>query len=224
MKLKKMLTSVIVMVMLLCLMGLTALAEATVHEVTNDTELATAIKNAVDGDTIKLAAGNYNGGISVGKMITLEGPVDADGTPTAVFSGGDIAIYISKGTIKNIKITDAFRGFYGEPCGDVHFDNVHMTGVTYGFHLVAYSNEPTWTIKNCYVDASWANSFGTYQCDGATIIVENNEFVSTSPYYGEESGSPLVNTFSPKTTIKNNIFGRNAKILIRDSAKNGAEI
>ncbi len=224
MKLRKILSSIIATAMILSSMGLTAFAEATVYEVTNDTELAEAIKAAVDGDIIKLAAGNYTGGISVGKMITLEGSVDVDGNPTAVLIGGSPAIYISKGTIKNIKITDAFRGFYGEPCGDVLFDNVYMTGVTYGFHLVAYSDEPTWTIKNCYVDASWANSFGTYQCDGATIIVENNEFVSTNPYYDDGSGAPLVNTFSPKTTIKDNVFGKNAKILIRDSAKNGAVI
>lgn len=225
MKLKKLLSLMLCIAMVLSTMGLNVFAEGeTVHTVSNDTELADAIQNAVDGDTIKLAAGNYTGGISIGKNITFEGSVDENGNPTTVFSGGNVAIGISKGTVKNVKITDAFRGFYGEPCGDCVFDNVYMTGVTYGFHLVAYSNDPQWTITNCYVDASWANSFGAHQCDGATIVVRNNEFVSTTPYYDNGSGAPLVNTYSPKTIIEDNIFGANAKISIREEAKDGVKI
>ena len=225
MKLKKLLSLMLCIAMVLSTMGLNVFAEGeTVHTVSNDTELADAIQNAVDGDTIKLAAGNYTGGISIGKNIIFEGSVDEDGNPTTVFSSGNPAIKISKGTVKNIKIADAFRGFYGEPCGDCVFDNVYMIGVTYGFHLVAYSNDPQWAITNCYVDASWANSFGAYQCDGATIVVRNNEFVSTTPYYDNGSGAPLVNTYSPKTIIEDNIFGANAKISIREEAKDGVKI
>ena len=107
MKLKKILALVLCVAMVLSTMSFTAFAEAAVYEVTNDTELAEALKNAVDGDTIKLAAGEYKGGISVGKDIILEGSVDEDGNPATVFNGGGTAIYISKGTVKNIKIENA---------------------------------------------------------------------------------------------------------------------
>ncbi len=183
-----------------------------------------AIAAAEAGDTVKIAAGNYAGGISISKDIILEGSVDENGIPTTIFNSGSTAIYISKGTVKNIKIENVSKGFYGEPCGNVVFDNVHMINLLYGFHLVAYSSDVTWTIQNCYTDVTWANSFGKYNCDGATIIMKNNEFVSTNPYYGEEYGANLVNTFCPNTIIEDNIFGENAKILIREDAKNGVEI
>ena len=183
-----------------------------------------AINAADTGDTVKIAAGNYVGGISLGKDITLEGSVDENGIPTTVFNSGSPAIYISKGTVKNIKIENVSKGFYGEPCGNVVFENVHMINLLYGFHLVAYSSDVTWTIKNCYTDVTWANSFGKYNCDGATIILKNNEFVSSNPYYGEEYGANLVNTFCPNTVIEDNIFGENAKILIREDAKDDATI
>lgn len=183
MKLKKILASILCVAMVLSTMSFAVFAEATVYEVTTDAELSNALSKAVDGDTIKLAAGEYKGGISVGRDITLEGSIDKDGNPATVFSGGGTAIYISQGTVKNIGIKNASKGFYGEPCKNVNFDNVHMFNLLYGFHLVAYSSDVTWTITNCYTDIQWANSFGKHKCDGAEIILKNNEFVSTEPYY-----------------------------------------
>lgn len=229
MKLKKLLASILCVAMVLSTMSFTVFAEATVHNVSNDTELAEAIKTAVDGDTIKLAAGEYAGGISVGKEITFEGAIDENGNPTTVFSGnnsGDgyyqYSIYMNKGTIKNIKIVDAWKGIMTEGKGSLTIDNVTIVEAGYGIHIAeAKSAEDTVLIQNCNIDITWANSFagGEY-----AIVMKNNVLTAENPYYGEEYGANLVNTFVPNTTIEDNIFGENAKILVRDVAKDGVEI
>ena len=229
MKLKKLLASILCVAMVLSTMSFTVFAEATVHNVANDTELADAIKAAVDGDTIKLAAGDYTGGISVGKNITLEGSVDEYGNPTSVFNGQNDAgsyykysIYMNKGTIKNIKIVNAWKGIMTEGKGNLTIDNVTVVGAGYGIHIAEAKNaEDTVLIQNSRIDVTWANSFagGPY-----TVHFKNNVLTSESPYYTDGSGSPAVNSFATTTIIEDNIFGENAKILIREEAKDGAAI
>ena len=175
--------------------------------------IADAVKEAVDGDTVTVLPGKYNPVNIGGKNIIFEGSVSEDGTLLTELYGGDPAItgHGFNGTIRNFKITDAWKVFYGEPCGNIVFDNLYVTGAMYGLHPVAYQNGLTWTIQNCYMDLSWANSFGTYKCEPATIIIKNNKFDSTDPYH-ENYGAPVVNTGSPNTIIENNVFGENTKM------------
>lgn len=175
-----------------------------------------AIEAAQPGDTVKVAAGTYAPVNLSGKNITFEGTVGEDGTLLTEITGGNIGLTVHNfsGTIRNLKVTDSSRGAYGEPAGNITFDNVTITGATYGLHLIAYQDDITWTIQNCYMDISWANSLSSYKCEPPTIIIRDNKFVSTSPYYAEV-GTPVINTFSPNTTIENNYFGENAKIYVR---------
>lgn len=230
MKLKRILASILCIAMVLSTMSFSVFAEATIHNVTNDTELAAAISSAVDGDTIKLAAGTYTGGVSIGKNITLEGSVDADGSPTTVFSGNndasggyyDYSIYMNKGIIKNIKIIEAWKGIMTEGSGSLTIDNVTMVNIMYGIHIAEAKNaEDTVLIQNSNIDIAWANSFagGEY-----AIVMKNNVLTAENPYYGSGYGANLVNTFAPNTNIEDNVFGENAKILIRDEAKEEAVI
>ncbi len=204
----------------------TVIPKAKVYEVADDTELAEAIKTVADGDTIKLAAGNYTGGISVGENITLEGTVDEEGNPTTIFKGNNQindngyhqwAIYMNKGIIKNIKLIDAWKGIMTEGTGSLTIDNVTMNNIMYGVHIAeAKNSNDTVTVQNCHLELGWANSF----CGGSyTIILKNNEFTSSDP-----TGVYPVNTFNPNTTVVNNIFGEATQMLIRDSAKDGVDI
>ncbi len=230
MKLKKVLASILCIAMVLSTMSFAVFAEATVYEVKDDAELADALSKAVDYDIIKLAPGEYTGGISVGKNITLEGSVDAGGNPITVFSGENDAsnsyyyysIYMNKGTIKNIKIVDAWKGIMTEGVGSLTIDNVTMEKIAYGIHIAEAKNaDDIVTIENCHLDITWANSF----CGGAyKIIMQNNVFTAEEPYYGKGSGANAVNTFNPNTIVKENIFEEDAKILIREEAKDGVEI
>ena len=146
MKLKKLLASILCVAMVLGTMSFSVFAAATVYEVTDDATLAAALSSAVDGDTVKLAAGNYTGGISVGRNITLEGAVDADGNPATVFSGDNggsyysYSIYMNCGTIKNIKIINAWKGVMTEGKGSLTLDNVTMEKIAYGIHIAEFKH------------------------------------------------------------------------------------
>lgn len=229
MKLNKILATVLAFAMVLSTMTFTAFAEGTIYSVADDTELKAALAAVVDGDTIKLEAGTYTGGISVGKEITLEGSVDADGNPTTVFSGNNggksyyqYSIYMNKGTIKNVKIVDAWKGVMTEGTGSLTLDNVTMVEIMYGIHIAEEKNsDDVVTVQNSNIDIAWANSFagGNY-----SIVMMNNVLTANNPYYGKEYGANLINTFAPNTTIKNNVFGEGAKILVREEAKAGVDI
>ncbi len=187
--------------------------------------IAEAIANAADGDTVVILPGEYGAFNISNKNITIKGTVGENGELLTTIKGGNPAItgHNFNGTIADLKIVDAFKVMYAEPAGNVTVDNVYVTGATYGFHLVAYSTDLTWTIQNSYMDLSWANSFGVYDGGDAAIVVTGNTFEATNPYY--EGGFVYhVNTFLPNVTVTENIFGENAKILIRDAVTDTSNI
>ena len=195
-----------------------------------DTEYATvqaAINAANNGETVVIYAGEYAPINISNKNITIQGTVGENGELLTTIKGGNPAItgHGFNGTIKDIKIVDAFKVMYAEPAGNVTVDNVYVTGATYGFHLVAYSTGLTWTIQNSYMDLSWANSFGVYGGGDAGIVVKGNTFKSTAPYY-PELGACSVNIASalPNVTIEENVFGENAKIYIDASVTDTSKI
>jgi len=180
------------------------------------TSLASAINAAKDGDTVKVMPGTYSAINISNKNITLEGTVADNGELLTEIKGGNPAITMHgfNGTVKNLKITNAFKIAYAEPAGNVTFDNIYATGATYGLHLVAYSKDLTWSLQNSYIDLSWANSFGTYNGGYANINIKNNVFESTTTYY-PDYGAPVVNSFSPNVVVEGNVFGANTKIYLR---------
>lgn len=188
------------------------------------TDLQAAINAAQSGDTVEIYAGEYDPINISNKNITIKGTVGDNGELLTTIKGGDPAItgHSFNGTIKDIKIIDAWKVMYAEPAGNVTVDNVYVTGATYGFHLVAYTTGITWTIQNSYMDLRWANSFGVYG-GYADIIVKGNEFASTNPYY-PDYGALAVNTFSPNVTVEENIFRKNARIYIDDSVTDTSNI
>jgi len=187
--------------------------------------IAEAIAAAQNGDTVTIFAGEFAPINISNKNITIQGTVGDNGELLTTIKGGNPAItgHGFNGTIKDLKIVDAFKVMYAEPAGNVTVDNVYVTGATYGLHLVAYSEGLTWTIQNSYMDLSWANSFGVYGSGDAAIVIKGNVFESTSPYY-PDYGALHVNTFLPNVTVEGNVFGENAKIMIRDSVTDTSKI
>ena len=172
-----------------------------------------AVNAAQNGDTVVISAGEYAPINISNKNITIQGAVGDNGELLTVIKGGNPAITAHgfNGTIKDIKIVDAFKVMYAEPAGNVTVDNIYVTGATYGLHLVAYSTGLTWNIQNSYMDLAWANSFGVYGTGDAAIVIKGNEFASTNPYYPDYGAIP-VNTFLPNITVEENVFGENTKI------------
>ena len=220
MNFKKILAMVLCVAMVLSVMSFTVSAETTNVAEVNGVGYATiqeAINAAGVGDTVTIAAGEYSRFDISNKEITIQGTVGVNGELLTTIVGGDPAITAHgfNGTIKNLNIANAWKVMYAEPAGDVTIDNVNVTGATYGFHLVAYAPDVTWTIQNCYEDIGWANSLGYSGNGSANIIFKNNEFVSTSPYY-PDYGALAVNSQMPNVnlTVENNIFGENARIYV----------
>lgn len=184
-----------------------------------------AINAAQSGDTVEILPGEYDPINISSKNITVQGTVGDNGELLTTIKGGNPAIvgHSFNGTIKDLKIVDAWKVMYAEPAGNVTVDNVYVTGATYGFHLVAYSEGLTWTIQNSYMDLRWANSLGVYKDGDAEIIIKGNEFVSTDPYYSDY-GALHVNSFLPNVTVEENIFRENAKIYIDASVTDTSNI
>ncbi len=197
---------------------------ASINETTYNS-LQEAIDAAKDGDTVQIFAGEFTAINISNKNITIKGTVGENGELLTTIKGGDPAItgHGFNGTIKDLKIADAWKVMYAEPAGNVTVDNVYVTGATYGFHLVAYSKNLAWTIKNSYMDLSWANSFGVYGDGDAEIIITGNEFASTNPYY-PDYGARAVNSFMPNVTVTENIFRDNAKIYFDASVTDTSKI
>ena len=189
------------------------------------TTIQAAINAAQNGETVTILPGEYSGFNISNKNITIKGTVGDNGELLTTIKGGNPAItgHGFNGTIKDLKIVDAFKVMYAEPAGNVTVDNVYVTGATYGFHFVAYAQGLTWTIQNSYMDLSWANSFGVYGDGDAAIVIKNNEFASTSPYY-PDYGALAVNTFLPNVTVTGNVFGENTKIYIDDSVTDTSKV
>ncbi len=184
-----------------------------------------AINAAQNGETVTISAGEYSAINISNKNITIQGTVGDNGELLTTIKGGNPAItgHSFNGTIRDIKIVDAFKVMYAEPAGNVTVDNVYVSGATYGFHLVAYSSDLTWKIENSYMDLRWANSFGVYGNGDADIIIRGNEFVSTNPYY-PDYGAIHVNSFLPSVTVEENIFGKNARIYIDKSVTDTSKV
>ena len=227
MKINKIL-SLLVAISMLFSVGITAMANETAVAYIGEQGYETvqsAINAAKNGDIVTISAGEYSAIDISNKNITIQGTVGADGELLTTIKGGNPAItgHGFNGTIKDIKIVDAWKVMYAEPAGNVYVDNVYVTGATYGFHLIAYSAGLTWKLENSYMDLAWANSFGKYYDGDATIIIKGNEFASTSPYY-PEYGAIHVNSFLPSVTVENNIFGENAKIYIDKSVADTSKV
>ncbi len=247
MRVKKLLCSILVICMMLSTMGTAVFAkpaspvapaeeEISIIDIEESGDVAEvagvgyatiqdAINAASKGDTVTIAAGEYRGFDISNKEITIQGTVGDDGELLTTIKGGNPAItgHGFNGTIKDLKIKDTFKVMYAEPVKNVTIDNVHIAGATYGFHLVAYTTGITWTIQNSYMDLSWANSFGVYDGGYADIIIRNNKFDTTNPYY-PEYGALAVNTFSPSVTVEDNIFGEGARIYIDASVSDTSDI
>ncbi len=85
-------TSLLAFCLLAVFSPATADAGGTTHNVRIGGDIQTAIDGANDGDTIQLAAGQYDITTTIdpgGKQVTILGTVDGNGDPTSILDGGN---------------------------------------------------------------------------------------------------------------------------------------
>ena len=144
---------------------------ATTFDVTNDSELATALASAVDGDTINLAAGTYTGNYDINHSIILNGA-------KAGVSGDAVARGFA-GTESTLSgaITISAAG--------VHVDGVEITGSSDFGGALTGAETGVWitgidaSIQNTLFEGNGTGNIGLTAGAGATgLDVGNNAFTS----------------------------------------------
>ena len=125
-----------------------------------DGDLADAIASADDGDVVKLGAKVYNtDGIIIDKDITIDGRkgtvINGRGTKNPIFSLGSAA---SGTIIKDIEITNANTGIFGDGATDVTLRNLEIHDI--GNDEIVKEGE-----ANTAISLNYADGFEIYNTD-----------------------------------------------------------
>ena len=125
-----------------------------------DGDLASAIAAADDGDTVKLDAKVYStDGMTIDKDITIDGRrgtvIDGEGTSNAIFSLNSAA---SGTTIKNLEITNAKTGIFGDGATDLTLQHLEIHDI--GNEEIVKGDE-----ENSAIILDHADGFEIYNSD-----------------------------------------------------------
>jgi len=136
-----------------------------------------AVDEAVEGDTIKIAAGTYNETVSISKNgLTIEG----GGKDNTVISGDSSAIVITVNSIKQCKINDITiqGGSLGVYCsfGEVTFSNCRVQNNP-GFAGILARHNSSVSLGNTDVNG---NQYGVWVDRSASIAIEDCNIFSNS--------------------------------------------
>ncbi len=143
---KRTLIMVLALVMVLAMVPTVALAAGTTHTVWDSAQLATALSNAADGDTIFLNNGNYNLGITqIDKNVTLIGQSEAGVVIKPTTNTGSVGdargwILVKTGNslkLKNLTINGTGKNIFIAVVanGDLVTENVTISDVKYSRYL-----------------------------------------------------------------------------------------
>ena len=188
--------------------------------------LAEALTAAQAGDTVTILAGEYTGGLTVNKAITVKGETDADGNNLVAFTG-TLSIKANGATVKNLNFTNTSgkaasinaKDVLIEGCslvgsnalyqsytsGLVTFKDSYIKGGTYGIHFDGKAGGEI-VIENCTV-IGWTSLAKTIK----KVTITDTEFAEGSQNY--------VRLYQEDITIKGCTF--NEKMMV-DLAVNGA--
>lgn len=127
-----------------------------------------ALKTAMDGDTILIAAGTYAPSLpmdTAGRAITIRGELNADGSPATILDGA--------GGNQGM-----FHCVSGEG-PDTVFEQLHMTNGYAGFGGGMFIYEASPTVNNCvFSNNSSAYAGGAVYCEGASPTFADCTFIN----------------------------------------------
>jgi len=179
-------TSLLAFCLLAVFSPATADAGGTTHNVRVNGDIQAAINAASNGDTIQLAAGQYDITTTIdpgGKQVTILGTVDGNGDPTSILDGG--------GTFR-VLICQS-----GETSTTVFENLVIQNGFANngGGMSNLYSSNPTLT--NCTFTSNSADyGGGMYNGSSSSPALTDCTFTSNSAYFGggmyNRSSSPAL--------------------------------
>jgi parallel beta-helix repeat protein len=180
----------------------TAEAGSTIHNVRVNGDIQAAIDGASNGDTIQLAAGQYDITTTIdpgGKQVTIIGTVDGNGDPTSVLDGGNPV-----GGTSGVRVLICQNG---ETSATVFENLVIQNGYTSGDGGGMYnraSSSPTLT--NCtFTDNSATQGGGMCNFPNSSPALIDCTFTNNSAAFG----GGMVNISSSSPALTNCTFTNN---------------
>jgi hypothetical protein len=178
----------------------TAEAGGTTHNVRVNGDIQAAINAASNGDTIQLAAGQYDITTTIdpgGKQVTILGTVDGNGDPTSILDGGNPV-----GGTSGVRVLICQNG---ETSTTIFQNLVIQNGfANNGGGMYNYASSPTLT--NCTFTSNSANFGGGMYNRSSSPALTNCTFTGNSA--GQNGGGMSNNQSSP--TLTNCTFASNS--------------
>jgi len=191
----------------------TAEAGGTTHNVRVNGDIQAAINAASDGDTIQLAAGQYDITTTIdpgGKQVTILGTVDGNGDPTSILDGGGTFRVLicqsgetSTTVFENLVIQNGF-GENGGGMSNLYSSNPTLTNCTFTSNSAylgggMYNDSSSPTLTDCTFTSNSASIWGggMYN-DSSSPTLTNCTFTGNSADYNgggmyNDSSSPTLN-------------------------------
>ena len=165
-------------------------AGGTTHNVRVNGDIQAAITGASNGDTIQLAAGQYDITTTIdpgGKQVTILGTVDGDGDPTSILDGGNPV-----GGTSGVRVLICQTG----ETGTTVFQNLVIQN---GYASVGgwiYNNASSPTLTNCTFTSNSTNDGG-----GGMFNVGSNPTLTNCTFTGNwaNGGGGMANVGSSPT-------------------------
>ena len=160
---------------------LAASAQAAVVQISAGADLQAAIDQAQAGDTLRLAAGDYQGKIIINKPLTLEGGDKRDAIIQGDRTGRTITVAAPNVTIKHITVTKSGMSLPNMDAGiflDKAADAVHI-------------------VENNILD----NSVGVYLWGAPNAVVERNTIIGNQELRENERGNGVTVWNAPNSKV-----------------------
>ena len=203
-------TSLLAFCLLASFSPATAEAGSTTYNVRVNGDIQAAIDVASNGDTIQLAAGQYDITTTIdpgGKQVTILGTVDGNGDPTSILDGGGTFRVLicqsgetSTTVFENLVIQNGFAN-NGGGMSNLYSSNPTLTNCTFTSNLAdygggMYNSSSSPTLTNCTFTSNLADYGGGMRNSSSSPTLTNCTFTSNSADYGggmyNSSSSPTL--------------------------------
>jgi len=173
----------LVIIVFLVLAGVRNTARGTVITVPEDySTIGEAVSNALEGDTIRIEAGEYTEDITIDKRVTIEGQ--------NTILNGEIVINAKNVKISKMTIRNSVEGVKISSSGSAILYSLNIENCTYGIRIYGGGRTDTHNgiFKKC--------EYGIYGDKTTSVLVDSSTFSDNTNalYFSNTSGCSITNS------------------------------